>query len=45
MLDLPSLRLETPRPAGRVDAAVTLSTMARLVASGTAVSDTGSQVP
>jgi predicted NBD/HSP70 family sugar kinase len=35
---LPPLRLETPPLAGRVDAAVTLSTVARLVASGTAVS-------
>ncbi|WP_300006767.1 ROK family protein [Pseudonocardia sp.] len=37
-LGLPSLRLEAPPLSGRVDAAVTRSTVARLVASGTAVS-------
>ncbi|QJY48290.1 ROK family protein [Pseudonocardia broussonetiae] len=35
---LPALRLDTPPLSGRVDADVTLSTVARLVASGTAVS-------
>jgi predicted NBD/HSP70 family sugar kinase len=35
---LPPLRLSAPGPSGRVDAAVTLSTVARLVASGAAVS-------
>lgn len=35
---LPALRLEAPQLSGRVDGAVTLSTVARLVASGTAVS-------
>jgi hypothetical protein len=35
---LPPLRLSTPALSGRFEAAVTLSTVARLVASGTAVS-------
>lgn len=35
---LPALRLDTPPLSGRVDADVTLSTVARLVASGAAVS-------
>jgi predicted NBD/HSP70 family sugar kinase len=35
---LPSLRLAAPPLSGRIDAAVTLSTVARLVASGAAVS-------
>jgi predicted NBD/HSP70 family sugar kinase len=35
---LPSLRLTAPPLSGRIDAAVTLSTVARLVASGAAVS-------
>src|SRR3954464_11420232 len=35
---LPPLRLSTPAPAGRIDAAVTLSAVARLVASGAALS-------
>jgi predicted NBD/HSP70 family sugar kinase len=35
---LPSLRLSAPALSGRIEAAVTLSTVARLVASGTAVS-------
>jgi predicted NBD/HSP70 family sugar kinase len=35
---LPPLRLSTPAPAGRSDAAVTLSAVARLVASGAALS-------
>jgi predicted NBD/HSP70 family sugar kinase len=35
---LPSLRLNVPTIAGRVDSAITLSTVARLVASGAAVS-------
>lgn len=38
MLTLPALRLSAPAPAGRSNAAVTLSTVARLVASGAAVS-------
>ncbi|HET6259707.1 ROK family protein [Pseudonocardia sp.] len=35
---LPSLRLSAPALSGRIEAAVTLSTVARLVASGTAMS-------
>ncbi|WP_225925331.1 ROK family protein [Pseudonocardia abyssalis] len=35
---LPALRLEAPLLSGRIDAGVTLSTVTRLVASGTAVS-------
>ncbi|WP_433282910.1 ROK family protein [Pseudonocardia xinjiangensis] len=35
---LPPLRLSTPTLSGRIESAVTLSTVARLVASGTAVS-------
>lgn len=38
LFPLPALRLSAPALAGRVDAAVILSTVARLVASGTAVS-------
>src|SRR5687767_6486059 len=38
MLDLPALRLSTPALAGRAGTAVTLSTVARLVASGAAAS-------
>ncbi len=38
LFPLPALRLSAPALAGRLDAAVTLSTVARLVASGTAVS-------
>src|SRR6185312_16412133 len=35
---LPPLRLGAPGPTGRADASITLSTIARLVASGAAVS-------
>lgn len=38
MLPIPPLRLAAPLPSGRADAATTLSTIARLVASGRAVS-------